>query len=95
MCLLDIQQGLSQDLESGCPKSTIVKFGGVLFFKGGHNILRLITTINIYLLIEIGHYNLIQCHGDFVEVKIKVEDNYMLEIDSLRNFQLWVYNCVS
>ena len=31
--------GLSQDLETGCPKLTIVKFLGVLFFKGGHAIL--------------------------------------------------------
>ena len=31
-------QGLSQDLETGCPKLTMVKFLGILFFKGGNNI---------------------------------------------------------
>ena len=34
-------QGLSQDLETGCPKLAIVKFLGVQVFKGNHNILRL------------------------------------------------------
>ena len=33
-------QGLSQDLETGCPKLAIVKFMGVHIFKGDHNILR-------------------------------------------------------
>ena len=31
-------QGLSQDLETGCPKLAIVKFLGVQTFKGDHNI---------------------------------------------------------
>ena len=34
-------QGLSQDLETGCLKLAIVKFWGILFFKGDHNNLRL------------------------------------------------------
>ena len=34
-------QDLSQDLETRCPKLAIVKVVCVLFFKGGHNILRL------------------------------------------------------
>ena len=41
-CLVFIsndKQGLSQDLETGCPKLAIVKFLGVLFFKVDHNIL--------------------------------------------------------
>ena len=33
-------QGLSQDLETGCPKLAIVKFLGGLVFKGNYNILR-------------------------------------------------------
>ena len=33
--------GPSQDLETGCPKLPIVKFWGILFFKGDHNILKL------------------------------------------------------
>ena len=33
-------QGLSQDLEIGCPKLAIVKFWGIQIFKGDHNILR-------------------------------------------------------
>ena len=31
-------QGLSQDLETGCPKLAIVKFLGFQIFKGDHNI---------------------------------------------------------
>ena len=34
------QQGLSQDLETGCLKLAIVKFLGVQMLKGDHNILR-------------------------------------------------------
>ena len=34
-------QGPSQDLETGCPKLEIIKYLGILFFKGDHNILRL------------------------------------------------------
>ena len=34
-----LQQGPSQDLETGCPKVAIVKVLGVLLFKGDHNIL--------------------------------------------------------
>ena len=32
--------GLSQDLETECPKLLLVNFLGVLSFKGDHNILR-------------------------------------------------------
>ena len=39
-----LEQGLSQDLETGCLKLAIVKFGGVQNFKGAHNI----STINMY-----------------------------------------------
>ena len=35
-----VVQGLSQDLETGCLKSAIVKFLGVQIFKGGNNILK-------------------------------------------------------
>ena len=34
------EQGLSQDLEIGCPKLAIVKFWGIQTLKGDHNILR-------------------------------------------------------
>ena len=34
------KQGLSQDLETGCPKLAVVKLLGVQIFKGDHNILR-------------------------------------------------------
>ena len=60
-------QGLSQDLETGCPKFVIAKFLGILFFKGDHNIL--VTTINMYLIIEIRHNILRQCHGNHTEVE--------------------------
>ena len=33
-------QGLSQDLETGCPKLVVVKFLGVQIFEGDNNILR-------------------------------------------------------
>ena len=35
------RQGLSQDLETGCPELAILTFLGVQFFKGDHNIHRL------------------------------------------------------
>ena len=62
-------QGLSQDLETGCPKLATVKFCGVQIFKGDHNILRF-------------HDILIQCHGNYMEMK---QFNYMLEINILTN----------
>ena len=34
------RQGLSQDFETGCSELADVKFWGILFFKGDHNILR-------------------------------------------------------
>ena len=34
-------QGLSQDLETGCPKLALERFLGVLIFKGTDNMLRL------------------------------------------------------
>ena len=36
-----VQQGLSQDLETDCPKLAILKVRGISFLKGDHNILRL------------------------------------------------------
>ena len=36
---MSTMQGLSQDLETGCLKLAVVKFLGVQFFKGDHNIL--------------------------------------------------------
>ena len=33
-------QGLSQDLETGCPELVIVKYLGVQLIKGDHNIFR-------------------------------------------------------
>ena len=43
MCNVDqtMNQGLGQDLETGCPKLAIVKFWGILFLNGEHNVLRL------------------------------------------------------
>ena len=41
-----------------------------------------ISTINMYKFIKIRHDILIQCHGNYMEIK---EFNYMLEIDILRN----------
>ena len=41
-----------------------------------------ISTINMYEFIQIRHDILIQCHGNYMEMK---NVNYMLEIDILRN----------
>ena len=58
-------QGLSQDLETGCPKLSTVRFLGVLFIKGDHNKLIFIAEIWIQpiYLIEIRHNIVIQCQG--------------------------------
>ena len=37
-----VYKGLSQDLEIGCPKLTMIKNFGILFFRGDHTILRLL-----------------------------------------------------
>ena len=41
-----------------------------------------ISAINMYKFIKIRHDILIQCHGNYMEMK---KFNYMLEIDILRN----------
>ena len=54
-------QGLSQDSEMGCPKLAIVKFWVIIIFKGVHTQYKTciactyISTVNMYLLIEIKH----------------------------------------
>ena len=45
------EQGLSQDLGTGCPKFLILKFLCVLFFKGYHKKLGLQPYICIYFII--------------------------------------------
>ena len=56
MFSVHINQGLSQDLETGCSKLAIVNFWGILCFKAGYNIHRLqVTSINMYLVIETRH----------------------------------------
>ena len=60
-------QGLGQDLESGCPKLANGKFWGVLFFQERPEYTQT-TTSNMYLLIEIQHDALIQCHLNYVQV---------------------------
>ena len=75
-------QGLSQDLETGCPKWAIVKFLGVQILRGTPQYTQ-ISTINMYKFIKIRHDILIQCHGNHMEMKKRF--NYMLQIDILRN----------
>ena len=41
-----------------------------------------ISTINLYRFVKIRHDILIQCHGNYMEMK---KFNFMLEIDILRN----------
>ena len=45
-----IDQDLSQDLESGCPKLAIVKYLGIQCLKRDHSIVLKISIINMYLL---------------------------------------------
>ena len=63
-----VLQGLSQDLETGCPKLAIAKILGVLFSKGDHNILE-VYSYKYVLLNEIKHYVHIQCHVNYIKVK--------------------------
>ena len=72
-----VGQGLSQDLETGCPILAIVKFVGIQIFRGAQ-----ISPINMYKFIKIRHDILIQCHGNCMEMK---NVNYMQEIDILRD----------
>ena len=76
-------QGLSQDLETGCPKlAKFCKIFGRLNFQGGPQYTQ-ISIINMYEFIKIRHNILnIQCHGNHMERK---KLNYMLEIDISRN----------
>ena len=60
---------LSQDLETVCPKLPNGIFWGIPIFKEDHTILRLITTIHKYLLIEIRHGMLIQCHRNYIDME--------------------------
>ena len=61
-------QGLSQDLETGCSKLVIVKFLRRPIFQGRKQYIE-ITAINMYLFIEIRHYILTQCHGNYISVE--------------------------
>ena len=74
-------QGLSQDLETGYAMLAIGKCLGVLFSQGDHNYQ--ITTINMYLLIEIVIIPLYSV----VEIILRLKNlNYMLEIDISKSF---------
>ena len=70
-------KGLRQDFETGCPKLAIVNFFVALFFRGRPQC-TLITSINMYLIIEMRHDILIQqCHGNYIEEeKLKVNAYY-------------------
>ena len=46
---MSTMQCLRKDLEAGAEKYVIVKFWGVLFFKGD-NMIRLLTSVCVYLL---------------------------------------------
>ena len=55
-----------QNLETRCQQIL-----GVLFFQRKPQN-TLITTINMYLIIQIRHNILIQCHGNYIEVEKKL-----------------------
>ena len=82
---MHIGQCLSQDLETGCLQLAVVKFWGVQIFKGNHNILMNISTINMYKFIKIRHDIIKQCLGNYKEMK---KFKYMLEIEIFRNSTL-------
>ena len=67
VCMVQMQ-GLSQDLETQCPKLVVVKVFGRPTFQGRPPYLQ-ISTMNMYLLIEIRHDILIQCHENYIEVE--------------------------
>ena len=69
----DLVQGLSQDLETGCLKLAIVKFmkGTTINSDFNHKL------IKMYVFIKICHNILIQCLGNYMEIK---KFNFMLEI---------------
>ena len=58
------------------------KIFGRPIFQGGPQYTR-ITTRNMYLLIEIMHNILVQCHGIYIEVK---QNSYMFKNDILRDY---------
>ena len=55
-----------------------MKFLGVIILKEDHNILRFEPYIYMYKFIDISNYILIQCHGNYMEMKTI---NDMLETD--------------
>ena len=62
-----LRQGLSQDLETGCPKMAIVNFFGVQILRGPQ--FTQISTINMYtfILIRLDIRN--QSHGNHMDLK--------------------------
>ena len=68
--LFVLNQGLSQRLETGCQKFAIVKFLGFQILKGAHNILRFQPfTSTCIKFIRMRHAILIQCYGNYIEMK--------------------------
>ena len=80
----NLTQGLSQDLETGCPELAIVKN-----FQGRPRYTQF-TPIHMYLLNEIKHTVHVQCHGIILRRKIF---SYLLEINIFRNSSqtFWVF----
>ena len=68
-------QGLSQDLETGCQKLTVVKFWGILFFQGRQQYTE-ITTTNMYLLVKTRHTINIQCRGNYTDVEKLIPNKF-------------------
>ena len=63
------------------PKIGNCKIFGRPNFQGGPQYTQ-ISSINMYEFIKIRHDILVQCHGNYMEMK---KFNYMLEIDIIRN----------
>ena len=90
MLAVNLKQGLSQDLKTGCSNLAVVKFIWASKFVRGTTIYTLKSTINLYKFIKIRQNILKQCHGNYMEMK---KFNYMLEIDILKKSLSKIFGC--
>ena len=80
-------QGLSQDLETGCHKLAILKLLGILFYQGRLQYTQ-ITSINLYLLSK---RIIIQCHDNYIKVKeFNMIGGLKLTFKEITHKKIWV-----
>ena len=85
VCAIYVTQGFSQDLETGCPKSAIIKKIGYPIFQWRPCYTQIII-INMHLLLEIRHNILIQCYGNCIYIYLKLTSS---EISHKINWVPW------